>query len=741
VKNTIITTTILSTTLLASQNFNTLKFDGLTQIAPNVAIETLKLNNKHTLSDQDIDNLIKKLYQFDYFNDIWVTNENKILTIHVKEKPFISKIFMKGYKTRDDELKLLYDTMGIHKGTMYTKQKIKYAKRILLLALKQEGYINSVVEVNVKKLNDKSVTVHFDINKGDPIIIKHISYNGAKYLEQSDFEDVIQNKEEDCCFTWFFGRNDGEMQMDQLQFDSPRIKDLYYQHGFLDAKVSAAFSKIDFNTNNANIEYNITEGKQYKVDDIKIYIDKDIVDIKTLYPKLFLEKGKTFNIKKLRQDQQIIQKEVANKGYAYAVANFKVDKDIKTNNVSITYNVISGDKVYINDVIISGNDRTLDRVIRRDIYLAPQDLFNLTDYTDSLRKLKQSGFFEDVKITKKRVSKNKMDLLVHVKEAATGNLVFGGGYGSYDGWMINASINDKNIFGSGMNLGFSVDYSKRKTNYNISLFNPSIRDSKYSGSVNLYKKTTEIIAASDSTEGDQTTYQTGLGLGIGKAITRYARVGINYNFDDETIEYDIDKSLNEDFISSSLTPYISYNSTDNYYVPRHGIKMGTSLKYTGVGGDAKYVLSSSYFKYFYSLERLTDYDIIFRYKNSVKYLKDTGYLPDDTTFYLGGPSSLRGYESYAFQPDDSDHPFMRYFTNSIELSFPLIASAKMRWGLFFDHGMIGETNFDEISRSGYGEFVSWISPFGPIQFIFGNAINPKNGDKTSNFEFNIGGSF
>jgi len=168
---------------------------------------------------------------------------------------------------------------------------------------------------------------------------------------------------------------------------------------------------------------------------------------------------------------------------------------------------------------------------------------------------------------------------------------------------------------------------------------------------------------------------------------------------------------------------------------------GSSLKFAGVGGDAKYLLSSSYFKYFHSLERFTNYDIIFRYKSNLKYLHDNGYLPDDTTFYLGGPSSLRGYQSYAFQPVDSTHPFMRYFTNSTELSFPLIESAKIRWGLFIDHGMVGEKSFSDISRSSYGEFVSWISPFGPIQFIFGHAINPKSGDKISNFEFNLGGSF
>ena len=139
--------------------------------------------------------------------------------------------------------------------------------------------------------------------------------------------------------------------------------------------------------------------------------------------------------------------------------------------------MISKDKVYINDVIISGNNKTLDRVIRRNIYLAPGDLYNLTDFKDSQNALNRTGFFETVKIERQKVSENKMNLSVTVSEAPTGNLILGGGYGSYDGFMFNASVNDKNIFGSGLALKFSLDYSKKKDNYTLSLSNPAINDS------------------------------------------------------------------------------------------------------------------------------------------------------------------------------------------------------------------------------------------------------------------------
>lgn len=727
--------------ILAAQNYQKIEFIGLTQISNEVALETVKLKN-NTYSAEEINQAIKAFYKFDYFTNIYVTDENATLTFHFQEKPFVAKLEMTGYKNRDDELKVLYTSMGIKKGTMYTEQKMQNAKKSLLLALEREGFINSVVEVTTEKINDTSIAVKFEVNKGEPITITKIVFKGAKALDEDDFEEVLANKETDVYFTWFFGRNDGEMSFEQLQYDSPRLKDFYLQNGYLDAKVTSAFSKVDFNTNTATIEYTIVEGDQYKVNNTIIYLDESILNVDTLYPKLKLEKDDIFNISYLRKDQEYIKTQVADKGYAYAEVNFDIKPNKSNKTVDLVYNVIPGEKVYINDVIISGNSRTLDRVIRRDVYLAPNDLYSLTDFKDSKNSLQRTGFFESVDIKQQRVTADKMNLLVEVTEAATGNLMVGGGYGSYDGWLLNLSVNDKNILGSGLNLGLTYEHSSRRNNYTLALTNPAINDSEYSGTIDIHNNETEITN-SDPTIGDETTIEKGFGLGIGRSINRHTRVGTNYSYDRETVTYEVDTASNLNFTTSAITPYINFNNTDDYYVPREGIIAGTSLKYAGLGGEAKYMLSSTYFKYFYSLEDLTDYDIVFRYKNSIKILEDTGNIPDSTTFYLGGPSSVRGYASYAFDPDDYANKvrFARYFTNTVELSFPLVPSAKMRWALFYDYGMIGEKSFSEIKKSANGALISWYSPVGPLQFIFARAISPEDGDETANFEFSLGSKF
>lgn len=739
-KKLLFCTMLASLPLLAQEEFTKIEFEGLTQISERVALESINLKSEKTYTADEINKAIKEFYKFDYFRDIWVSNENKTLTFHFKEKPFISNIEITGYKTREEEVELLYTQMNIKKGNMYTKQRVENAKKALLTALEREGLVNSVVEITVDEINENSVSVTFEVNKGEEVTIKKIDYKGANALDDDDFDTVTANKEAACCFTWFIGVNDGEMNYEQLGYDSARMRDLYLQNGYLDVQISEPFSKIDFNTNTANIEYTIDEGAQYTVSEIIIYIDESIVKIEDILPELKLEKGDIFNIAQLRKDQEYIKTQVANQGYAFADVKFNINPDKEKKEVTIVYNALPGDKVYINDVIISGNTRTLDRVIRRDVYLAPGDLFNLTDYKDSISKLKRTGYFDDVEINQKRVSESKVDLEVKVVEAPTGNLIVGGGYGSYEGWMVNGSINDKNVLGSGLDLGLAIDYSKIQTDVSISLTNPAIYDSAYSGTVKVYSETTELESYTLAA-GDKDIDEKGFLVGSSRAIGRYTRAGLNYEFADSSITYTLDPTLNEDFKTSALTPYINFNNTDDYFLPREGIIAGTSYKYAGVGGDAKYGLSNTYFKFFYGLEDAIDYDIIFRYKNNLKILFDNGYIPNNTTFYLGGPKSLRGYESYAFKPTNERTPLKNYFSNAVELSLPLLPQAKMRWGVFYDYGMIGEDNFDDIQRSGAGAFISWNSPVGPIQFIFAEALDAEPTDETSSFEFSLGGKF
>lgn len=725
---------LVSTISYAGSN-QEIKLNGLTQISEKLAFEMINSNK------DDLNQVIKNFYKMGYFSNIDVIDDNNTININFIEKPFIVNIEINGYKTREEDLKELHKMMKIKKGSMYTEKRINEAKTILLAELKKEGYINSVIEIEKTFLTPQNMTVKFIINKGTEVIIKKINYLGAKKLGKEQFIENTANKEEDT-ISWWFGHSDGVMQFNQVEYDSYRIKDIYLQNGFLDTKVDSGFSKIDFNTNTAEIDFSIQEGPKYKLNDIIIYTDETIVPLDELMAGIKEQKNKVFNINLLRKDVEFIKTKIANKGYAFAEVNYDIKKNKENQTADIIFNVTPGEKVYINDVIITGNTRTLDRVIRRNVYLAPKDLFSLTDFEDSKGALNRTGFFQKAEIKQRKVSPNLMNLIVEVSEAPTGNLIFGGGYGSYDGWMINASVNDKNIFGSGLDLGFSLDHSSKKDTAKLSLSNPALNDGIYNGSFSIYKDQSIIEASTDDLiTGDKTTDVAGGSIGVGRSIGRHVRVGAIYALDKSIVTYSINTAANTNYLTSSITPYINFNNTDSFYTPRRGIIASESLQFAGLGGDAKYLLNTATLKYFYGFNDLIDYDAIFRYKTTLKILQDLGKVPEGKTFYLGGPTSVRGYQSYAFQPEDETHPYTRYLTNTFELSFPMIPKANMRWGLFFDYGMIGENNFTEITKAGYGGLVEWQSPVGPLQFIFSRAISPDPTDKTSSFEFSLGTSF
>jgi outer membrane protein insertion porin family len=751
VKNKVVLFSLACAMALSADTIKSIEYKDVNKLSPEILNETLAMKVGDELNKDKLNDALLKFYKYGYFDDITIENENGTLRFIFKEKPSIANIDIKGYKSRAEDLDSVRTSMNLKKGAMYTEKRVKEAKEKLLKMLESEGFINSVVETEIEHINDKSLKVTFNVNKGDEIIIKKANYHGANNLEQDDFDTVTANKEIEFA-SWWFGQNDGEVKIDQLKYDSKRINELYYEKGYLDAQVKEPFLDVDFASNQAKLDFFMTEGEKYTTNSIKIYLDSSIVDPETIYPELKLIIGNTFNIKKLRKDQEYIRTQVADKGYAFVDVKFDLVKDEKNKKVDIVYNVIPGKKVYINDVKISGNTKTLDRVIRRDVYLAPGDLYNLTDFKSSTNKLKRSRFFENVQIEEKRVSDEKLDIVVKVTEAATGSLMLGGGYGSYDKMMVNGSITEVNMFGSGLGLGLSADLSARTSRFQLSLKNPAIRDSDYNGEVEIHSSQAEINRDTYDSEIDTK----GFSVAVGKQLVRDLYAGTRYRLDFVSENYDYDSTWwanrdttketykDKDYISSSVTPYLTFDNTDDFYFPREGFKAGTSVEYAGVGGDSQYIKPSAYVRYFYSLEDLTELDWVLRLKTQAKILIDNGEINQGDSLYLGGAKTLRGYKSYAFPANETGYqtePYKNLWANSAEMSFPLIPSAKMRWGVFYDYGMIGESSFDEIKRSGTGALLEWISPMGPLQLIFARALDDEPGDDTSSFEFSLGSSF
>ncbi|RVY12786.1 outer membrane protein assembly factor BamA [Helicobacter pylori] len=835
---------------------------GLSYMSDMLANEIVKIRVGDIVDSKKIDTAVLALFNQGYFKDVYATFEGGILEFHFDEKARIAGVEIKGYGT-EKEKDGLKSQMGIKKGDTFDEQKLEHAKTALKTALEGQGYYGSVVEVRTEKVSEGALLIVFDVNRGDSIYIKQSIYEGSAKLKRRMIESLSANKQRDF-MGWMWGLNDGKLRLDQLEYDSMRIQDVYMRRGYLDAHISSPFLKTDFSTHDAKLHYKVKEGIQYRISDILIEIDNPVVPLKTLEKALKVKRKDVFNIEHLRADAQILKTEIADKGYAFAVVKPDLDKDEKNGLVKVIYRIEVGDMVYINDVIISGNQRTSDRIIRRELLLGPKDKYNLTKLRNSENSLRRLGFFSKVKIEEKRVNSSLMDLLVSVEEGRTGQLQFGLGYGSYGGLMLNGSVSERNLFGTGQSMSLYANIATgggrsypgmprgagRMFAGNLSLTNPRIFDSWYSSTINLYAD--YRISYQYIQQGG------GFGVNVGRMLGNRTHVSLGYNLNVTKLlgfssplynrYYSSTKQIiipsqpvcvsslglllglrqvqscsipgstrvgqtppvtglwDRDYhtpIISSFTLDVSYDNTDDYYFPRNGVifssyatmsglpSSGTLNSWNGLGGNVRNTKVYGKFAAYHHLQKYLLIDLIARFKTQGGYIfryNTEDYLPLNSTFYMGGVTTVRGFRNGSITPKDEFGLWLGgdgIFTASTELSYGVLKAAKMRLAWFFDFGFLTfktptrgsffynapttTANFKDYGvigagferatwRASTGLQIEWISPMGPLVLIFpiaffnqwgdgngkkckGLCFNPNMDDYTQHFEFSMGTRF
>jgi len=738
---------IFMTSLTQATVIKSLKFDGLIHLSDEIASEMIGIKKGDSVDIEIIDKAVKTLYKQGYFEDIWVEElgEGEIV-FHFREKPTIARIELEGIGENDKEKVLGF--LGMRKGEVYDVNRAALSELRIIKFYEAQGYFDTIVEHDTEIMSGSSVKVTFLINRGEEIFIESVEMRGAENLEYSDFEPRIANKEAEW-LPWMWGFNDGKLRLNDLPNDPARIKDVYMEYGYLDTVVSNPFLKAYMDSYTATLSYNIDEGQQYRIGTVDIKMPMDLnISVEELKDEMILHSGDVFDVTRLRRDLKRVETAVADLGYAFVRVIPDINKKTKEALVDIYLRIVPGDKVFINDVRISGNNRTIDRVVRRDVFLAAGDLYSRTDLRDTKSALGRSSYFETVNIIEKRVSRDKIDLIVEVTEASTGSIGGGIGYGSSDGFLLSANLSDSNIFGSGMTASVDIERSDKELSGRLSLQNPRLFDSVYSLGGSAYRRNTEYNHDTSTTNYDSIV--TGANINIGRRLGRHWGVSFGYIIEDRQYDYADSIPVNEivynNLLKSAVIPSVRYNSTDNFQLPREGIIFKSSLEYAGVGGDAEFIKSATRFNYYYGLRDIMKYDLILRYKMQAHYLYDNGYIPIDEYLTMGGIRTVRGYESGTIGPiavvgHESFYNGNMMLINTVEASFPLVERLKMRGALFFDYGMIGHDAIDDKIRAGTGAVLEWLSPMGPISLIFAHALLEETGDKTSSFEFTIGRQF
>ncbi|WP_035586709.1 outer membrane protein assembly factor BamA [Hippea jasoniae] len=732
-------TTVSATPIVSIKIEGTLRTDKAT------IKSVIKTKIGSEFSPKQIDKDILNIYRLGFYQtveaDAEETKGGYILTYKVKEKPSIRYILFEGNSEISD--KKLQKALKIKPYNILNKKLIEETIANIMGMYASKGMYLTNISYTLKKQPNNRVDIIFHIKESKETVIRDINIIGNKHISTDDLEDGLKNhvKKGPYILTflpWFYT---GKLRIDALESDRQKIIDKYLAKGYLDVDVSEPLVTVEPDTGNIHIDISIKEGKQYTLKSIKLKNIKPLSKKKVL-ATLDLEKNKPLNMVKLRKAIQKLTDDYGDFGYAFADINPIIKKDKKHHTVDLTLSVDKGKKVYISRIVIKGNVRTHDNVIRRELLLREGSLYSTSKIQRSKNNLINLQYFKNVKIQTKRVGKNKVKMIVSVEEKRTGMLTIGAGYGTYTKFSAMGSVSETNLFGTGIRGKLSASISSRETLYNLNLENPWWHNRPIAIGINIYHD--------EFTAYDYKQKKTGFAPYIAKRFyDQTLTLGIRYSFTHSKITLDTDnpgyfleqeKGIHTD---SSLIPFVNYSTLDNTVFPTSGINANYTFRFAGLGGDRRYIKSVLFAEYFHPLPL----DLIGHVKGEIGAAKGLSGkdVPITQRFYLGGIDDLRGFETARVSPKDAEGNLIGGKTEafgSAEVIFPIFSSLHFYGVLFADAGntWLSHLKFSDLKKDA-GVEIRWISPIGPVRISWGKNLSPKDGEKSSVFLFSFGTLF
>ncbi len=714
---------------------------------------------------------IKALYQLGHFEDIQVKTEGfesgvKVI-FSVQEKPLIREITFEG----NDELatEKLKEGLTLLPRTPFNLQLVEENAEKIRLKYQDKGFYQAVVAPIVTELRGGDRNVTYYIEEGNEVILEDVVITGNKALKTAEIKDALKNQE-----YWLFSflGHSGTLRTEELKEDVETIQNLYFNKGYIQVQVGEPTiepknytfrecyfwgpKKTFIRKNELVIGISVKEGEQFRVGSLTVKGNKLISDDE-LAKEIKLKKGDIFSRDTLRQDVgRIIDRyDTIARPFASVIPQFNIDQEQRT--VAVNIDIQEGGEVRIGRIDVTGNSKTRDKVVRREMRLDEGDLYSKKQLKRSYERLTNLNFFETVDIVQDRRQQEAiMDLNVKVKEKMTGTLSLGGGYSSVDKIVGMAEVTQGNLGGRGQLLKLKLQWGQAGTRnlYVLSFMEPYLFDKPVWGKIDLYNQTQDFDGYSLKTNG--------FALSTGKSYGEYVSTSLRYGFDESlvtavtsTVPGDLTTQINDygDRIrTSALTWSVSRDSRDYYLDPKTGSKNSFFVEYAGgsLGGDPNFVKTVADSAWFFPL--FWDTTIMARGRfGYVESLIDKP-VPLADRFYVGGPSTVRGFRYGADGPLSKDGLGSRIGANkevifNLEYSFPLVSAARLKGILFYDIGRGFSTDADRAAvkfselRAGYGWGFWWLSPLGPLKFEWGYIAHRKLDDQASQFEFSIGALF
>ncbi len=717
-----------------------------------------------TLSRRQLSRDVRRLYKSGFFSDISFTGDRTSrgvhLVCHVKEYPLIAKVEMEG--NSEFPLKDLQLKMKLKPGRIYSPMYRKSDRNLLRKGYLKKGYYQVGIDFIPHKRKDGRINLLIRVHEGKITRINRIHMIGNKAFSDATLLGQIASRQSGL-FAWFSDRD----IFDQKRFgaDSQLLQQYYLNHGYLDMKFNSKQITMEADKKSFSLTFSIHEGPRYRVS--KIGLQGDLVpDRDTLQKLVAMKAGDIYSLDKMRKTITAITDRVGDEGYAFASVTPQLNRNLDDHTVAITFDIEKGREVYIERIEISGNDKTDDNVIRRQLVQSEGSRYAGSQIEHGKEALKRAPYLSDTRISfPKGTADNKVDMKVDVTEKKSGTISAGVGFSQREKVILNAKIAEKNLFGKGYQADLNGQVGKITQNITGSLTDPFFLDSNVSATINGFRTKT-----SSQTFANYDTSSFGGGLGFGIPITHYITYNINYQFNStnlSTIPLNnpslFQKAQLGSQTTSEFTQSITWDSRDRFTDTTSGHVDSLSISVAGLGGTNKFVESGASSKWYFPFGKAQNIVLnpSIRF-NAIRAFSGTS-IPLYRRYSLGGIGSLRGFDTFGVtirdpltgDPVGGDNQV----TASLNLFFPLpyVETSGIRGLIFTDAGNVWGSasavvpntppiNVHEpfaLSRArvtaGFG--IEWLSPIGPVGLSWAVPIRSQPQDLQKSFEFAIGSTF
>ena len=745
------------------------RIEGIQRIEPETVRSYLLLQPGDPWDPERIDRSLKALFATGLFADVKLTRQGSTLVVSVVENPIINRIAFEGNSKLAD--KDLNSEIQLRPRTVYTRTRVQNDVNRILQLYRRRGRFAATVEPKVIQLSENRVDLVFEINEGQSTGVRSINFVGNRQFSDSTLRGAIETKES----RWYrFLSTSDTYDPDRLTYDRELLRKFYLSEGYADFRVISGVAELTPDRDGFVVTFTVEEGERYRFGKVDVNIGLKDLPKEQVLPLLTMQSGDWYNAEAVEHSIAALTDALGNRGYAFVEVKPEVTRNRDERTIDIVFNVREGPQVYVERIDISGNVRTLDKVIRREFRLVEGDAFNTGKMQRSKDRIKNLGFFKKVEVTNSQGSTpDRTVITVEVEEQSTGELSLGLGFSTSDGPLADISVRERNFLGRGQDVRIGTVVSFRSQQIDLSFTEPYFLDKNIAAGFDLFEVKTSPTAnffTGVSPVFQQMSY--GGALRAGYQISDNLRQTWKYTArSDDITNVQSTASL---FIAlqagthttSSVGQVLLYDRRDNRIEPTSGYYASIGNDLAGVGFGVNYIRNKVNAGYYYSiapewvLSLTGEAGDIFGYSGEKVLLQDR--------FFVGG-DNLRGFEAAGIGPRDAVSSDAlggnKYYLGSVALTVPLglpkelgiTGSVFSDFGTLFsndqknlvlnatqlatNNGQQPQIQDSAAVRASAGFGIAWKSPVGPIRVDLAVPIKKEAFDKTQLFHVSFGTKF